>query len=149
MRSAECAVNNPWLRPKEWWQRELERRYDPALWFYYRMIEVALIDSRMKRDGAPTDEALLARDWIAASEEPRRGTPHEYVSFPECCRMLNLDPDRERVALLEKIDSTADFDVDELWMRLAQIGVSEPKDDNEPLFDGFRCVPALDQMTMF
>src|SRR2546423_420258 len=78
--------------------------YTAALWFYYRMIEVAFLDARTKEGGNPTDEALLARDWIARSQPPAAGAPHEFVSFPECCQMLGLDPEQERVALLDAID---------------------------------------------
>jgi hypothetical protein len=151
MRSKECEQNNPWIRPREWWQRDLATiLYDPALWFYYRMIEVAVIDAlTLGEDGRPTDEALLARDWIACSEAIPPGAPYEFVSFPECCQRLGLKVDVHKVALLKRIDQAADFDLDELWARLEEISANEPKDDPEPLFEAFRCVPALDQMALF
>lgn len=150
MKSRECELNNPWVRPKDWWQRDLAvLTYTPVLWFYYRMIEVAVIDAHITEDGKPTDDALLARDWIACSEERPAGAAYEFVSFPECCKLLGVDADAQRVALLERIDKAADFDTDELWDRLEEISKAEPKDDPEPLFDAFRCVPALDQMALF
>ena len=68
--------------------------YTPALWFYFRMIEVAYLDARTQEDGKPTDDALLARDWIARSV-PAQRLPGvvlcaEFVSFSECCEMLGL-----------------------------------------------------------
>lgn len=123
--------------------------YTPALWFYYRMIEVALLDARTKDGGLPTDEALLARDWIARSQPPAAGAPHEFVSFPECCQVLSLDADVERTALLETIDKAVDTDNDEAWARLDELAAREPLDDVEPLFDAPRVVPALDQMALF
>jgi hypothetical protein len=123
--------------------------YTPALWFFYRMIEVAYLDARTQEDGRPTDEALLARDWIARSESVTPRTPHEFVSFPECCQMLGLDPDRERLALLQVIDKAVETDNDEAWARLDELAAREPLDDVEPLFDAPRIVPALDQMALF
>jgi hypothetical protein len=108
-----------------------------------------VIDALTVEDGRPTDEALLARDWIARSEPIPAGAPFEFVSFPECCERLGVAADGWRVALLERIDKAVDFDLDELWARLEEIGATEPKDDPEPLFEAFRCVPALDQMALF
>jgi hypothetical protein len=121
--------------------------YTPVLWFYYRMIEVAYLDARPKENGAPTDEALLARDWIARSPSAPAGT-HEFVSFPECCQMLGLDPERERLALLDAIDKAVDSDNDEAWARLEELAAREPLDDAAPLFDAPRVVPALDQLSL-
>ena len=134
--------------------------YTPTLWFYYRMIEVAYLDARTceiqagpLRPGEallyyPTDEALLARDWIARSQPAPAGSL-EFVSFPECCQMLGLDPEQERVALLDAIDKAVDSDNDEAWARLEELRAREPLDDVEPLFDAPRVVPALDQMALF
>lgn len=119
--------------------------YTPALWFYFRMIEVAYLDARTEENGTPTDEALLARDWIARSKPG----VHEFVSFPECCQMLGLNPERERLALLEAIDKAVDSDNDEAWARLDELAARELQDDVEPLFDAPRVVPALDQMALF
>jgi hypothetical protein len=123
--------------------------YTPVLWFYYRMIEVAFLDARTKEWGKPTDEALLARDWIARSHPPEASGATQFVSFPQCCEMLDLDPDVERVVLLEAIDKAVESDNDEAWARLEEVSAREPLDDVEPLFDAPRVVPALDQMTLF
>ena len=130
--------------------------YAPVLWFYYRMIEVALLDAKStwhftdpsgikKPLRVPTSEGLLARDWIARSEPGSR----DFVSFPECCQMLGLDPERERLLLLEVIDAAVDADNDEAWARLEELSAREPLDDVAPLFDAPRCVPVLDQLTLF
>ena len=123
--------------------------YVPAMWFFYRMIQVAYLDARTKVGDEPTDEAILARDWIARSAPAPAGGKRGFVSFPDCCAMLSLDPNVERVALLEMIDKAIDLDTDATWARLAELSASEPLDDVEPLFDAPRCVPALDQMVLF
>ena len=110
--------------------------------------------SALKYPGKPTDEALLARDWIARSEAAPTwayalGASHEFLSFPECCQILGLDPDVERAALLEVIDKAVDMDNDEAWARLDELSTREPQDDVEPLFDAPRVVPALDQLALF
>ena len=127
--------------------------YTPALWFYFRMIEVAYLDARTEENGKPTDEALLARDWIARSggysTEGQSAGKSTFVSFPECCQMLGLNPERERLALLDAIDKAVDSDNDEAWARLDELAAREPQDDVEPLFDAPRVVPALDQLALF
>lgn len=123
--------------------------YTPTLWFFFRMIEVAYLDAKTKEGDKATDEALLARDWIARSESASPRAPHEFVSFPECCRMLGMDPEMERLALLDAIDKAVDVDNDEAWARLDELAAREPLDDVEPLFDAPRVVPALDQLALF
>jgi len=122
--------------------------YTPALWFYFRMIEVAFLDARTQEGGKPTDEALLARDWIARSQPAEAGA-HDFVSFPECCEMLGLNHEIERLALLNAIDKAVDVDNNEAWERLDELSAREPIDDVEPLFEAPRVVPALDQMALF
>lgn len=152
------------LDVSKWQAARRQFQYAPVLWFYYRMIEVAFLDARGSAGHSPSDEALLARDWIARSEDVSHppivrvtpvawpcaeNPPHEYVSFPECCRMLCLNADVERVALLGMIDSVVDCDNDEAWQRLEELSASEPADDVEPLFKAPRVVAALDQMSLF
>lgn len=133
----------------DWWQADLAKwQYDPVLWFSYRMVEVAYLDAK-DQGPEPSDEALLARDWIATSEQLPAHIKSDYVSFPQCCERLGLNADVERMALLERIDAGGDFDTDEAWLRLAALEKSEPKDDIDDLFEAFRVVPALDQFTMF
>jgi hypothetical protein len=133
----------------KWQAGRQQWHYTPVLWFYFRMIEVAYLDARGKDGDRAADDALLARDWIARSEPAETKAPHEYVSFPECCQILGLKPDVERVALLDVIDKAVDFDVDEAWERLEDLSSREPVDDVEPLFDAPRVVPALDQIVLF
>ena len=170
MRSAECQVNNPWVKPREWWERDLAAvHYSPVLRFFARVIDAALIDCHCvlavaqvshgvliastlpgaKPDVAPGDAALLARDWVACSEESDDRSARRYLSFPECCRQLGADVEKSRVSLLATIDSAGDYDNDECWQRLEELTQSEPNDDQEPLFDAFRCVPARDQLSLF
>jgi hypothetical protein len=151
------------------WQADRPHwNYTPVMQFYVRFIQVALIDANcdlaifpesrgvlqaMPAPGAkptdrPTDAALLARDWIATSA-PGSVSKRRFVSFPECCEQLGIDADAERVALLNAIDEAGDFDNDETWERLEAISATEPPDDDEPLFEAWRIVPALDQMNLF
>ena len=145
------------LDVSKWQAARRQWQYTPVLWFYYRMIEVAYLDACGKDGDRPTDEAVLARDWIACSESPAwepaaqvsAKCGRRYVSFPECCQMLCMDADVERMTLLEMIDRSQDCDNDESWARLEVWSASEPLDDVEPLFDAPRVVPALDQLTLF
>jgi hypothetical protein len=123
--------------------------YTPVLWFYHRTLYQAWLDACSMRERQPTDAALLARDWIARSEPAPALAPHEYVSFPECCRILGLNPDAERADLLERIDRIADFDTDETWERLEALSAAEPSYEPEVNFNAFRVVPALDQGCLF
>jgi len=136
------------LQVDQWQAARRKWFYDPVMWFSYRMIEVAYLDAK-DQGSQPSDEALLARDWIATSESVPPLTKSDYVSFPECCERLGLNADVERMALLERIDAGGEFDSDEAWERLATLELSEPKDDLDELFEAFRVVPALDQFTMF
>ncbi|HZP03430.1 MAG TPA: hypothetical protein VFB43_00925 [Terracidiphilus sp.] len=134
------------------WQAAREQfHYDPVLWFFYRFVEVAYLDAKTTLwSGEPSDEALLARDWIARSEDPPPHLIHDFVSFPLCCRVLGLNPDNERTALLEAIDKAVERnDEDCAWARLDVLSALEPKDDIEPLFDAPRIVPVLDQIALF
>lgn len=128
------------------WQAARPRwAYQPVLWFYHRMIEVAYLDACTQANGAPSDAALLARDWIACSQPGR----HEFVSFPECCEMLGLDPETERLGLLGAIDAAVDMDTDDAWARLADLAAHAPQGDLTPLFNAPRVVRVLDQMTLW
>jgi hypothetical protein len=160
------------LDVSKWQAARRQFQYHPALWFFYRMIQVAYLDARTTepmigplRDGKrrpeiPTDEAILARDWIARSEPvdphaylPRPGQAEwqrrEFISFPECCGMLSLDPEKERGPLLAAIDHASDLDTDQAWARLEQLAAREPVEDAAPLFDAPRVVPVLDQISLF
>lgn len=137
--------------PEYWVRVQRAWLYDPALWFSYRMVEVAYLDA-YNQGSTPSDEALLARDWIATSEPVNihgLETRERFISFPECCERLGLNVYAERLALLERIDAGGDFDNDEAWERLASLSQAEMQDDAEELFEAFRVVPALDQFQLF
>ena len=137
---------NRWQAARPQWH------YSPVMWFYWRMVKAALLDVRCDAVGRPTDEALLVRDWVARSEADPRipvGNGRRFVSFPECCEQLGLNAENERLALLALIDNHCEFDTDEAWERLEALSAAQPSDDEEPLFEGLRIVPALDQMTLF
>jgi hypothetical protein len=119
------------------------------MWFFYRMIQVAFLDARAAAVEEPSDDAILARDWIACSVAAPPKVKCDFVSFPQCCAVLGLDPDVERIALLDMIDKAIDLDTDATWARLAELSAREPLDDLEPLFDAPRIVPALDQIALF
>lgn len=136
------------LNVNRWQAARRKWLYTPTLWFYYRMIEAAFLDAHAPT-GKPTNEALLARDWIARSETSPAHGNRAFVSFPECCQMLGLNADAERAALLDAIDKAVETDNDEAWARLEELSASEPLDDAEPLFDAPRVVPALDQLALF
>lgn len=135
--------------------------YVPVLGFFYRMIEEAYIDACAgqpmigpllpgeTRVLLPTDEGLLARDWIACSTPTRNVGRHAYMSFPECCQLLGIDADQHRVNLLAEIDAKVDMDNDEAWARLERLRARELPEDTEPLFDAPRVVPVRDQLTLF
>lgn len=143
--------------------------YCPAMQFFARFINVALIDCKCTLGVAPvsrgvlvavplpgadakavpSDEALLARDWIARSEDPADPSQRRYLSFPACCAQLGADVERSRVALLMAVDSAGDYDTDECWARLEELDARELEDDAEPLFDAPRVVPVVDQLRLF
>lgn len=117
--------------------------YHPAMWLYLRMIQYAVIDATRGGRKRPSDEALLARDWIATSSGVG-WRESGYLSFEHCCSVLGLDADAERVALLEQIDRSRDFDTPECWARLEALRAQEI--DCPAIFATPRVVPALDQM---
>lgn len=153
---------------------ERQWNYCPAMQFFARLINVALIDCKCALAVAPVshgtlvalplpgvyapvigprerpaDEALLARDWIARSESPADGRLRRFLSFPACCSMLDVDAESSRLALLAAIDSVGDYESEDVDARLEQLSAAELPDDVEPLFQTARVVPALDQMILF
>ena len=136
------------LRVDKWQCGRPQWSYSPILQFYWRFVMTTMMDAQQIENGIPTDEALLARDWIARSEpDPDR----EYISFPECCAALGCDVDAERVAILEFIDKQGDFDTEECDARLDVLSAKNP-DETDHLFelpDWARVVPALDQISLF
>lgn len=144
--------------------------YDPALQFFARMVNGALIDCKcalgvspdathgalvaLHLRGAdpkrrPTDEALLAYDWIANSRTPYSSRQRRYLSFSECCRQLGVDWERSRTNLLAVMETAADFKAEDVPARLAALRAADPPDDVEPKFNAYRVVPAVDQQRLF
>lgn len=163
----EKSVNSNTAGERQW-------NYCPAMQFFARVINVALIDCQCVLAVAPvshgtlvalplpgvyevaigpmerpTDDALLARDWIARSQSPKDGRTRRFLSFPECCAQLDVDAESSRLALLAVIDSVGDYDSDYADDRLEQLSAAELPDDVEPLFQTARIVPALDQFSLF
>lgn len=150
----------------KWQQGRPQWNYNPALQFWWRFVQCTVADAMETEYPAgplrpgeswpidacrPSNEALLARDWIATS------TPagvfngkRKFVSFDECCFWLGCNADAERVGLLALIDAGQDFDTTESWERLEVLRDGEPE-DTEALFelpDMFRVVPVRDQLTI-
>jgi hypothetical protein len=137
----------------KWQQGRPEWFYDPTMQFWWRFVQCTLQDAmQVDPEGKPTDDALLARDWFAASKPvPEWNGRREFVSFDECCHWLGLNVDAERLALLELIDNHADFDTDDAWQRLEYLKAQEPE-ETEALFEVpeiFRIVPVRDQLSIF
>jgi hypothetical protein len=143
------------MNVSKWQASRPNRHYTPVMWFFWRAVEVALLDTReVLADGTPSDAALLARDWIATSElEPEFGVESKFVSFPRCCDALGVDCESNRWGLLNFIDAQAeslgtDFDTDESWERLERLKAETLVDDDEPMFalpEWARVVPTIDQ----
>ena len=157
----------------KWQAAQREYVYDPVLHFFFRTLENALIDCNCElmhvsnahgllwarpmptatSNWVPSDEALVARDWVARSVIP--GDDTAFLSFEICCLALGIDPDKQRVQFLSAIDQAGDYDTDENWNRLDEVSSHEPADDEEPLFDALRVVPAevvaqvVDQLQLF
>ena len=148
--------------------------YTPVMQFFLRMIRMALFEAMRVQDvpcpygllltergvdDFPVhhgrawdtwDAAVMARDWIArAAPDPHMDRDGYLLSFDAACQALGLTADYERVWMLEKIDSAADFDTDEVWKRIEYLTLNPPDESIEPLFDAPRCVPALDQGNLF
>lgn len=51
--------------------------------------------------------------------------------------------------MLREIDECADFDTEEVHARIEFLTNNPPDDVKEELFQGFRIVPKVDQMSMF
>lgn len=152
---------------------ERQWNYSPAMQFFARVINVALIDCGCVLGVAPvshgtlvalplpgvhapvigprtrpTDEALLARDWIARSASPMDGRTRRFLSFPECCSQLDVDAERSRLSLLATIDGVGDYESEDADRRLDALNDAELPDDYEPLFETARIVPAFDQYSL-
>lgn len=102
-------------------ERKRDGTAEPGLLYPRRLIDTALFDSKHTVNGEPTDEALLARFWIAqlvGKPKPREQFLSDemhalylvayreafYGSFEWACDWLSIDVESERTKLLEEID---------------------------------------------
>jgi hypothetical protein len=78
-------------------------RANPLLLFPRKMIDKAIDDGQeTMQDGEPTDDALLARDWL--EYQPDHQNDEDFFgSFEWCCHWLTLDVSHERTRALECI----------------------------------------------
>lgn len=96
------------------------------------------------------DEAIMARAWITRTAPLASADPHGWlVSFDAACESLGVNADHERLWMLEKIDACADFDTPEVYQRIDYLTANPPDEVVEALFDAPRCVPELDQGSLF
>jgi hypothetical protein len=116
----------------------------------YMDLEAGRVRSYTLRQVEQWDEAVMARAWIARPRPEAAFDREGYLlSFDTACEALGLDVDHERLWMLEKIDSTADFDTDEAWRRVQYLTENPPDEAEEELFDAPRCVAVLDQASLF
>jgi hypothetical protein len=137
---------------------------DPEKFFHFRMIELAIANAKeVNLFGQPTDDALLARDWIARPKPDPHTDPDGFGrSFALCVYVLGSG-ELERAAeadglsaedfvrrwALAQIGNEAMFAAPECVARLANLVANPPADDPEPLFEVERVVPVLDQLSIF
>jgi len=75
----------------------------PYLLYPRRMIDKAIADGKETHKGEPTEDALLAREWVAY--RPDWKSPKDwYGSFEWCCHWLGLNIEQERNRATSEID---------------------------------------------
>ncbi|ADV83856.1 hypothetical protein [Terriglobus saanensis] len=134
---------------RTWLGGLLPRFKQPEALYYFRMIEVALEEAQDGKKGAPTDEALLARDWIARPTPKISDRLAYLTSFSHACFVLELAEDVIRCSLLGVIDRKQRFDTRECAERLAELQSHPLEGDEVELFDAPRVVPVRDQGVLF
>jgi|GEM_PF-2197058 len=167
------------LNVSKWQAARRKQFDDPAMQFFLRMIRTALDEAkavkgalrvRMSADGMPMDlrwssvtatrclrsrsgshgTTPLWRHWIARETPDRHEDPCGYLlSFEHCCELLSLNPDYEATWMLREIDECADFDTEEVHARIEFLTNNPPDEVEEEIFEGFRIVAKVDQMSMF
>ena len=121
--------------------------YSPVMWAYWRMCMFNLHEAtKIGADGTPTDDALLARLWIATETSHR--SPEYDFSFSACMGILGLNEDSERYGCLNIIDEVSDHDTDECDKRREYLLENPPYSDEDVDFDGYRVVPEVDQLQL-
>lgn len=162
------------LNVSKWQAARRKTFYDPAMQFFLRMIRTALDEAKAIKgvinpyaafaaagipqsdwrtdcpDAQSWDDAIMARDWISRQVPDRHADQCGYLlSFEHCCEVLGLDANYEATWMLREIDECADFDTDEVHARIQFLIKNPPDDVEEELFEGFRIVAKVDQMSMF
>lgn len=135
---------------KPYWRGLNPRVLSPVHYFYLRMIDVTVEEARDTKDGIPTDDAVLAVDWLIARKAEPLGDRLTYLcSIENCAAVLSVDVRRLRGNIRRylryQVIATAQADVARLYML-----TSKPLDgDEDELFDALRVVPVLDQGNLF
>ena len=152
------------LNVSKWQAARRKAFYDPTLQYYLRQIRTAYDEAMAVGElkppfpapwpsytpGEAWDSAIMARAWIARETPDRLRDREGYIlSFQHACEVLGLDADVEATWMLRAIDDAADFDTDEVHARVQYLTDNPPDEVEEPLFESYRVVPALDQCSMF
>ena len=154
------------LNVSKWQAARRKTFYDPAMQFFLRMIRTALDEAKAVK-GVPCpyaalgvactlsvmeswDSAIMARHWIARETPDPHEDPCGYLlSFEHCCNVLGLNADYEATWMLRQIDECAEYDEEEVHARVEFLTQNPPDDVEEEIFEGFRIVAKVDQMSMF
>jgi hypothetical protein len=138
------------VQERRTWLGDIRPRLrQPESLFYFRLIETALEEAQDGKQGRPTDEAVLARDWIARPAPDCMDRDTYLASFTQTCDVLEISEIVLRSRLLQMIDARHEFHTRECAERLAKL-IAMPLDgDEEELFAAPRVVPVRDQTSLF
>lgn len=137
-------------RERRAWLGPLRPRFrEPLMLCYWRQIEVALEEAQDSKDGEPTDEALLARDWIVRPSPSRLDRAAFITSFQFACELLELPIEEMRARLLAVIDAKQQFNTRQCAERLTRLKSNPLPGDEDEVFTAPRVVPSRDQQRLF
>lgn len=132
-----------------YWNGIAPRIPTPLHAMYKRQIDTAIEEARDAKDGLPTDDAIIAMDWLFRDADPHGDLVTYWMSFKNCCHVLNADWRRLRgnirVYLGYQCIATAQADT----ARVNALLSVPLQGDDEELFEAIRCVPVLDQGSLF
>ena len=134
---------------RAWLGTLLPRFKSPLALCYWRQIEVALEEAQDTRYNKPTDEALLARDWIVRPSPARTDRLAFITSFQFACELLELPVDEMRARMLRVIDAKANFLTRDAIDRLERLKAEPLPGDEVERFAAPRVVPSRDQQRLF
>jgi len=138
------------VQERRTWLGDIRPRFrQPESLFYFRLIETALEEAQDGKQGRPTDEAVLARDWIARPAPDLMDRDAYLTSFTQACDVLEISEVVIRSRLLQMIDAKHEFHTRECADRLAQLIAMPLEGDEEELFAAPRVVPIRDQTSLF